>query len=500
MDLTVQNLYGLLLRSKLLSQEEARSMYARWQDDAGEHATDSARFAAWMVQHRYLTEFQATLLARGHAEGFFLNDYKILDRLGKGRMAGVYRARHRLGQTFAIKVLPPSKARDPLMLARFQREAQLTLKLKHPNIVRAFQVGLSGEHHYLVLEHLDGSTLEEVLAQRGRLTPPEAVRLIHQALGGLQHIHEQGLVHRDLKPANLMLVPPPGSGSTLDCTLKILDIGLGRALFDEAQLAEPAGVGLTGEGVLLGTPDYMAPEQARDPRTTDVRADIYSLGCVLFHLLAGQPPFPDTNIISQMIRHASEVPRPLREFDPAIPDGLQQIVSRMLAKDPASRYATPDRAAQALEVFLAAGGPLSSPELDPGMSSFLLWLEDENKKGATYDLPSTESMPALPPKAPTGAAPAVKAKPAPPVAPSEKAARKGKKRKRSAAEAPLVDVDLITLPSAKTRRKATPATGRGLTRRDFGMFLAGVAGGLLAYAAGRGLAALVSRPRVKDSE
>jgi serine/threonine protein kinase len=510
MELTVQNVYGLLLRSKLLSHEEARAMFARWHDDAKDQAADPARFAAWMVQHKYVTEYQATLLARGHADSFFLNDYKILDRLGKGRMAGVYRARHRLGQIVAIKVLPPSKARDPLLLGRFQREARLTLKLKHPNIVRAFQVGVCGDLHYLVMEHLEGTTLEEVLHRRDRLSPPEAARLIHQALGGLQHIHEQGLVHRDLKPANLMLIPPPGEGSTLGCTVKILDIGLGRALFEEGMMHEPPDPNLTGEGVLLGTPDYMAPEQARDARATSIRADIYSLGCVLYHLIAGQPPFPDTNIISQMIRHASEVPRPLRDFNPAVPHGLQQIINWMLAKDPAARYATPERAAQALEVFLAAGAPPSSPELDPSMASFLSWLDDEGKKEpdgpASPDLPSTEILATLPAKPSSGAVPVVAAKPLPPKAPSakDKPPRKGKKKRRPAAPAsaagaaPLVDPGLITVPSAVARRKA--AAPGGLTRRDFVMFLAGVGSGLLAYAIGRGVAILLGRPRPKDPD
>src|SRR5262249_4486874 len=152
---------------------------------------------------------------------------------------------------------------------------------------------------------------------------------------------------------------------TSRATLKILDIGLGRQLFDEGAAAQGED-GLAGEGVLLGTPDYMAPEQARNARTADVRADIYSLGCVLYHLLAGQPPFPDTNIITQMIRHATETPRPLKDFNPAVPDGLQQIVNWMMAKDPAGRYPTPERAAQALQVFLAAGQPpLVAPESDP---------------------------------------------------------------------------------------------------------------------------------------
>ncbi len=146
-------------------------------------------------------------------------------------------------------------------------------------------------------------------------------------------MHTRSLVHRDLKPSNLMLV---GSrpDSTRQATLKILDIGLGRTLIEQGA-GETVEGGLTGQGVLLGTPDYMAPEQARDARGIDIRADIYSLGCVLYHLLAGQPPFPDTNILTQMIRHASETPRPVKEFNPAVPDGLQQILDWMLAKDAA---------------------------------------------------------------------------------------------------------------------------------------------------------------------
>src|SRR5262249_29577631 len=277
MELTVQNVYGLLLRSQLMSLEEAKAMFARWQEEAKDQANNLARFAAWMVANKYLTEYQASLLARGHAEGFFLGDYKILDRLGKGRMAGVYKAKYKLGQIVAIKVLPPSKAKEPTLLARFQREARLAVKLRHPNIVRTFQMGVAGELNYLVMEYLDGETLEEILTRRSRFPPPEAVRLVYQALQGLQHIHDQGLVHRDLKPANLMLVPVPKKDDTSGCTVKILDIGLGRGLIDTGFNAEQ-DPGLTGEGVLLGTPDYMAPEQARDPRSTDIRADVYSLG------------------------------------------------------------------------------------------------------------------------------------------------------------------------------------------------------------------------------
>ena len=498
MELTVQNVYGLLLRSKLLSLEGAKAMFARWEREAGTNASNLARFASWMVANKYLTEYQAGLLARGHADGFFLNEYKVLERLGKGRMAGVYKAQHRLGQVVAIKVLPPSKAKDAVLLGRFQREARLALKLKHPNIVRAFQVGVGDGLHYLVMEYLEGETLDEVLARRGKFLPGEAVRLVYQALQGLEHIHGQGLVHRDLKPANLMLVPAAGAdGNTLPSTVKVLDIGLGRALFDDGGTEGP---GLTSEGMLLGTPDYMAPEQARDARAVDIRSDVYSLGCVLYHLLAGHPPFPDTNVISQMIRHATEAPRPLKEFNPAVPDGLQQIVNWMLAKDPAGRYPTPDRAAQALRVFLAAGSePARGPESDPKMHTYLTWLEVEDGK-ARQAAPATSPpvaklVPAAAAPPPAKAAPPAKGAP-------DKAARAnkperprhgpGKRRRKTrhhpppatvapptASPVPVaapaeVNVELVSLPAAAPQ-PAAPALRLG--RRDFLFFTVGAAAG-----------------------
>ena len=188
MELTVQNVFGLVIRSKLLGPDEARAMFDRWQAEAKDGAGNVAEFARWMVANQYLTEYQATLLARGHADCFFLNEYKVLDRLGRGRMAGVYKAVHRLGQIVAIKVLPPSKAKDAQLLARFQREARLAMKLRHPNVVRTFQVGETGGLHYLVMEYLEGETLEDVLQRRKKLPPAEAVRIVYQALHGLQHL------------------------------------------------------------------------------------------------------------------------------------------------------------------------------------------------------------------------------------------------------------------------------------------------------------------------
>jgi serine/threonine protein kinase len=353
MDVTVEGLCNLLARSRLLSADEVRALRIRWMKEAGASSSDAGRFTKWLTSNQFITEYQAGLLHRGLVDNFFLGDFKILDRIGKGRMAGVYKAAHKLGQTVAIKVLPPSKAKEPESLARFQREARLALKLKHPNVVRTLNIGDVDGLHYIVMEYLDGETLEDVIERRGKLPVAEAARIMHQALLGLQHIHEQDMVHRDLKPANLMLVPtgePSEGDTTFNNQVKILDIGLGRALFDE-NAKGPAG-DLTTFGELLGTPAYMSPEQGRNAHAADIRSDIYTLGCVLYHALAGQPPFVEKNLVRLMIRHSTEMPRPLVEFNPAIPDGLQQVVNWMLAKDPAQRYPTPQRAAQALQVFL----------------------------------------------------------------------------------------------------------------------------------------------------
>jgi serine/threonine protein kinase len=486
MELSVQNVYGLLIRSRLLSLDDAKRMYDRWMSEA-KNAADVGSFAKWMVAHHYLTDYQAALLARGHADNFYLGPYKVLDRIGKGRMAGVYKALHPLGQAVAIKVLPPSKAKEPRVLRRFQREARMGQKLKHPNVVRTFEVGESNGLHYLVMECLEGETLDEVLERRGKLPPAEAVRVIHQALAGLQHIHEQGLVHRDLKPGNLMLVPGRVASqpdTTLRAVVKIVDVGLARPLRVEKFGEGLHETELTSEGTLLGTPNYMAPEQARDPRTADIRADIYSLGCVLYHALTGQTPFPDTNFITQMIRHATEPPRPLKDLNPAVPDGLQQIVSGMLAKEPAQRYPTPGRAAQALQVFLVAGSEPAPAEHDPKMRSYLTWLETEGDGRRA----AKAIKPASPPGTPAAEGAAAVSAPAT----RRRARRQKRERVKTAiglpAQPPPVaagkefDVELVPLPTASAgHAKHEPA---GLGRRDFVAFGLGAGSVLLAILVG----------------
>jgi serine/threonine protein kinase len=487
MSLTVQNVFGLLLRSKLLAADDAKSIYERWRKEAKDLADDLEKFRRWLVGHHYLTDYQAGLLCKGHTEGYFINDYKILDRLGRGRMAGVYKGVHTLGQVVAIKVLPPSKAKDAYLLSRFHREAKLALQLKHHNAVRAYQLGESQGLHYIVMEYLEGETLEEVLNRRKRLPPAEAVRITYQALLGLQHIHDKGMVHRDIKPSNLMLVParvPGQPDTTVHATLKILDIGLGRMFFDENVPAEALAEEpqLTGDGVLLGTPDYLAPEQARNARGVDIRADIYSMGCVLYHCLSGHPPFPDTNIINQMMRHAQEQPKPLKEINPEVPDGLQQIVNWMMAKNPDQRYPTPDRAAQAMQVFLTAGADApKAAEPDASMSQYLMWLE--NGEGGIAAAPAARpasprapvpvpvARPAAPPPAPRPAVPVtppVRATPAPPAAaPAQAIAMAAPPAARPAAP-PAAPAAAAPVAASPVAQPGIPLPGKPLKKQKSG--------------------------------
>jgi serine/threonine protein kinase len=379
-DTSVEKFCNLLARSGLLPPADVRTLRQRWLQEAGPHGSDGDRFTRWLVARHYITEFQAQRLSQGHTSRFFLDHYKILERIAKGRMAGVFKAVHELGQVVAVKVLPPSRAADPQFLARFQREARLAWQLHHPNVVRTFQAGESAGLHYLVMEYLEGETLEEVLRRRGRLPAGEALRLVYQALQGLQHLHERGLVHRNLEPANLMLVPTQGSvplATTFDATVKILDISLARAEFDpEGEDGSP--LNLTHDGVMLGNAPYLAPEQAVNPHGADIRADIYSLGCILYHCLTAHPPFSDTNALRQVIRHATEKPRPLRDFplEVPMPEGLQQVLDWMMHKDPAQRYPTPERAAQALRAFLGGDGkePPATPKSDAPLQAYLKWL------------------------------------------------------------------------------------------------------------------------------
>jgi hypothetical protein len=316
-----------------------------------QHFTDVKAMGEELIRRGWLTSFQANQIGKGKGDSLVLDRYILLDLLGQGGMGSVFKAKQtQLDRLVALKVIRPAALRSQGALERFQREARLAARLDHANIVTVYDNGECNGIHYLVMELIDGTDLAHMVKQHGSLPVPLACACIRQAALGLQHAHEQGLVHRDIKPHNLML--------TTRGVVKVMDLGLARV----ANTGNTPNEGLTNTGTVMGTVDYMAPEQAANARTVDIRADIYSLGCTLYHLLAGQVPFPGGMVTEILIAHQLREPQPIESLRAGLPEGLGRVVHRMLAKNRADRFATPGEVAAALAPFTndAADGSFTS--------------------------------------------------------------------------------------------------------------------------------------------
>ncbi len=314
-----------------------------------------------LVRRGWLTPFQVNQIAQGRGADLVLGPYVLLERLGQGAMGQVYKARHRLmDRLVAVKVIRAERLGNAQAVSRFQREIQAAAKLSHPHVIIAHDASQAGGMYYLVMEYVEGADLDRLVRQRGPLPAAEACEYVRQAALGLQHAHERGLVHRDVKPSNLL--------AATDGTVKVLDLGLARLRHSLAE--EEAGGRLTREGSAMGTPDYMAPEQALDATTADIRADVYSLGCTLYHLLTGRPPFPGGTLAEKILKHQQAEPEPLEQVRGDLPAGLPAVVRTMMAKRPADRYQTPAAAAAALAPFAhAVAGPIPAAiPLGPAVS------------------------------------------------------------------------------------------------------------------------------------
>ena len=260
--------------------------------------------------------------------------FEILGKLGQGGMGAVYKAKHNFfDELVAIKVMTAAVVENPDARSRFLREMKAAGKLRHPNIVRAIDAEQIGDLLLLVMEFVPGIALDRLVNQRGPLPVDFACGCIVQAARGLQHAHEKGMVHRDIKPANLMV-------TAKEKEVKLLDFGLVRGPRQQGDQNQ------TQLQAFMGTPEYVAPEQATDARNADIRADIYSLGCTLYFLLAGRPPFQKDTILNTIMAQVQDEARPLPELRAEVPAGLWTVVAKMLAKKPAERYQTPTAVAQ----------------------------------------------------------------------------------------------------------------------------------------------------------
>jgi len=334
--------------SGLVSQTDLETV----RNDVMNEVGTERELADELVSRDLLTAYQAQQVLAGLGrECILAQRYRILDELGKGAMGVVYRAFDtRMDRQVAIKVLPAHRLNDADAIARFRREAKAQAQLSHTNIVQAFDFGQDQDRHFLAMELVEGTNLADLIRDKGRITPALAADFVYQAALGLHHAHEKGLVHRDLKPSNLVLAQRQQQ-------IKVLDLGLARFLQD--QIADET---LTREGIGMGTPDYMAPEQFRDARSVDARSDIYSLGCTLYHMIAGHVPFPGSSFLEKCKAHEEKEPASLEDSCLDVPAGLVMVVERMMAKRPDDRFQTAREVAEALAPHVA-GSSLALPDI-----------------------------------------------------------------------------------------------------------------------------------------
>jgi serine/threonine-protein kinase len=361
-----------------------------------------------LVEDGWLTRFQAERLLVGQTSGFILGQYRVLDELGRGGMGRVFKAEHRtMRRVVALKVLAPELLTTDRAIDLFLHEVRAYSHLVHPNVVTAYDANEANGRYYLVLEYVDGPNLDQLVRRQGRLSVGLACDYVRQVALGLEAAHQLGMVHRDIKPANILVQQRGLNGDDSPGLVKVSDFGLAR-------LAQPASDDpdappltiVTKDHTVMGTPDYLSPEQARCLHRTDIRSDLYSLGCTFYFLLTGQVPFPGGNQLDKMIRHATEAPQPLSAFRDDVPRAVAAIVDRLMAKQPDQRFQTPAELAEALEPF-AVGAPTpwvrpgSNPLLDSHPDGDLVSRSDGDLASLGSTVANDQSpTPALPPLAP----------------------------------------------------------------------------------------------------
>lgn len=384
---TLGTFVALLKKSQLLTAEQVGQV-------SGELSTrfpEAKSLARELIRRGWVTAYQVNQLSQGKFSDLVLGSYVILERLGEGGMGQVFKARHKsMGRVVALKVLRKERLVNPDAIKRFHREIQAAARLSHPNIVMAYDADHVGNNHFFVMEYVDGIDLSQLVKKKGPLSPGRACNYIAQSARGLQHAHEQGMVHRDIKPHNLLL--------TRDAqTVKILDMGLARLGESEQDSAFSQ---LTQDGKVVGTPDYIAPEQARNSHTADIRSDIYSLGCTFYFLVSGRVPFPGGgSIMEKLMKHQTEEPIPIQLVAPNLPDPIAEIVHKMIRRNPDERYQTPAEVAAALEPYVGGtDGDLTTA------SSPVVHLGDLGS--LTAGTPASTPRLRVPTPAPTRSAPA----------------------------------------------------------------------------------------------
>jgi serine/threonine protein kinase len=354
-----------LTDATLMSADEVRAFLDRLPPD--EQPRTGKELAEQLARHKRLTAFQAQAVYDGKGEGLVLGNYVILERIGQGGMGTVYKAQHReMKRVVAIKVLAPHLTKTAEGLKRFQREVRAAAALNHPNIVTAYDAAQSKGAPYLVMEYVDGADLASVVKSTGPLPVSRAVQYVLQVARALEYAHSKGIIHRDIKPSNLLV--------DRQDNVKILDLGLARIQDPEGPTSTDSSlIELTRTGMVLGTVDYMPPEQALGAKDIDHRADIYSLGISLYYLLAGRVPYEGSTLLARFLAHREQEIPSLLESVPDVPDMLDRVFRKMVAKEAQDRYASMSEVVADLQACLAESPVSARPPVAEDTDS--AWLE-----------------------------------------------------------------------------------------------------------------------------
>ncbi len=344
------------------------------------HYPDAFALSEYLVEIDWLTAYQHRLLFEDRWNELTVGPYQILGRLGEGGVGEVFKAWDTVhAQTVALKVLRQHLAGRPEAVLELQRERQAVVHLIHPNIIKTFDAAQVDGLPYFAMECVEGMDLDRYVQCHGPLPVEQACDYIRQTATGLQHAHQSGLVHRDVKPANLFLLNPPSDElttgrprRTVEGVIKILDWGLARLKRATDDIGGAAALEREAEkGLLIGTADYIAPEQARDATLVDIRADIYRLGCVFYFLLTGEPPFSAPSLMQKLMKHQEEPPPSVQSRRPDVGDELNAVLLRMMEKQPEKRFQIPLLVAGALRRFgTGLSGGLACSEANSGGAGY----------------------------------------------------------------------------------------------------------------------------------
>ncbi|NBO94162.1 MAG: serine/threonine protein kinase, partial [Planctomycetia bacterium] len=329
-----------VIRSKLMTQDEVKTVLRTL---PSAHRDDPKQLADHLVRSGKLTRFQTSKLIRGIYQGLVIGPFRILAPLGRGGMGTVFLVRDsRESRLAALKILPPRLAKESRMKARFQREMEMCRKVSHPNLAEAYDVGEYRGIHYIAMEFIPGRTLSRMITEEGQLDPARAARLFAEVADALHHAHGQGVIHRDLKPGNILIMP--------NDVPKVVDLGLALMHGESGEDAEVIG----GKGYIVGTMDFIAPEQTTNAARVGPRVDLYSLGCTMYFALSGRLPFPGGTSKEKVKRHRNEEPTPLAWLRPGLPEGFVTLIERLMSKDPEGRPANAQETANELRKWAGA--------------------------------------------------------------------------------------------------------------------------------------------------